>query len=133
LITRYILITCYLARFFDLKAHVILTHTWFFLVPLWCLKFVILKFTIKGCIHMWFLFCFWSSIISLGFQWATKLLVFNVLFFQSWIFDNETTNWCKILLLVFPKFLSTYAMLVIMVIIWTSEIRRHDSRGLVDN
>ncbi len=37
---------------FDLKAHVILTHTWFFLVPLWCLKFIILKFTRKGCIHL---------------------------------------------------------------------------------
>jgi hypothetical protein len=28
---------------YDLKAHVIFTHTWFLLVPLWCLKFVILK------------------------------------------------------------------------------------------
>jgi hypothetical protein len=30
-------------KVFDLKVHVILTHTWFFLMPLWCLKFVILK------------------------------------------------------------------------------------------
>ncbi len=28
---------------YDLKAHVILIHTWFLLVPLRCLKFVVLK------------------------------------------------------------------------------------------
>ncbi len=37
---------------FDLKVHVILTHTLFLLVPLWYLKFAILKFTKKGCIHL---------------------------------------------------------------------------------
>ncbi len=37
---------------FKLKAQVILTHTWFLLVPPWYLKFMILKFIRKGCIQL---------------------------------------------------------------------------------
>jgi hypothetical protein len=69
----------------------------------------------------------------LKFQWTLRLLIFKVLFFYLGIFDNETINWCQILLLVWLNSLSTYAMLAIVVIIWIGEIRSYDFRKLVYN